>query len=157
MPPANLVQTVLRQALAEIKSSGISVFTFALYFDHESSAVSVCVDTEENSARTVAQMNRYNAKYFHQSVAAADLKMAALWQANVGRSLSLGDFELVNVARTEVPQSAVDEQFFVQLVQELVGIESRVVLLATAHEKLLFACSSANEEVAYVWSAASDA
>jgi hypothetical protein len=157
MAPASLIENVLRQAVAEVALSGTEVFTFALYFDHESSALSVCVDTEVNSAKTVAQINRYNAKYFHQAVGAADLKMAELWQANAGRSLSLGDFALVNVARTDVPPSAVNEQFFLGLVEELVRVEDRVVQLAPTPEKLVFACSSANEEVAYVWSAARDA
>jgi hypothetical protein len=143
--------------LAEIASSGVPVFTFALYFDHESSALSVCVDTEENSAKTVAQINRYNAKHFHQAVEAQDLKMAALWQANTGRSLSLGDFALVNVARTDVPPGVVTERFFTGLIQEVVSVEDQVARLAPVQPKLVFACSSANEEVAYVWSAAIDA
>ncbi len=157
MQTASLIQSVLRQALVEVASSGAAVFTFALYLDHESSALSVCVDTEANSARTVAQINRYNTKYFHRAVEAQDFKSAGLWQANVGRSLSLGDFALVNVARTEVPAGAVNEQFFLHLVEELVRVEDQVVQLAPVREKLIFACSSADEEVAYVWSAASDA
>jgi len=40
------------------------VYTFALYHDHESAAVSVCVDTEANSRRVVAHTNRYNMKHF---------------------------------------------------------------------------------------------
>jgi len=48
-----IVADVLDRAIAEVRSRGIAVYTFALYFDHESPALSVCVDTAANSARTV--------------------------------------------------------------------------------------------------------
>ena len=62
MSAASLFHEVLESALSEIESSGLPVFTFAMYHDHESGAVSVCADSEENSARAVASMNAYNAQ-----------------------------------------------------------------------------------------------
>ena len=152
----SIADEVLSKAIAEVKAKRIPVFTFALYFDHESEALSVCVDTEDNSARTSASINVYNAKHFHGAIQQSDLRMAHLWQANVGRSLSIGDFVLVNAARTEVLGIDQDEALFLQLVRSLVAREFDVLNLAPSREKLIFACSGLNSEVEYVWSAKSD-
>ncbi len=151
MSAALLFHDVLESALSEIESSGIPVFTFAMYHDHESGAVSVCADSEENSARAVTSMNAYNAKYFGAAVAKGDLKDAALWQANVGRSLSLGDFAIVNAARTDIGEVPVDDRFYVLMAQAVVAIQDRVAALAPQPDKLVFACSGADDEVALVW------
>ena len=151
MSAALLFHDVLESALSEIESSGLPVFTFAMYHDHESGAVSVCADSEENSARAVASMNAYNAKCFGTAVAKGDLKDAALWQANVGRSLSLGDFAIVNAARTDIGEVPVDDRFYVLMAQAVVAIQDRVAALAPQPDKLVFACSGADDEVALVW------
>ena len=151
MSPALLFHEVLESALGEIESSGLPVFTFAMYHDHESGAVSVCADSEENSARAVASMNAYNAKHFGIAVAKGDLEQAALWQANVGRSLSLGDFAIVNAARTNIGAVPVDDQFYILMAQAVVAIQDRVAALAPQPDKLVFACSGADDEVALVW------
>ena len=56
----------------------IPVFTFAFYHDHESGAVSVCVDTKENSAKLVLSMNNYNMRHFFKAVAGGASKCTAL-------------------------------------------------------------------------------
>ncbi len=117
----------------------------------------MCVDTEENSVRTVLSINAYNARHFHRAVSDEDLKMAKLWQASIGRSLSLGNFALVNAGRTEVPGVEQDERLFATMVKALVAIEAEVSKLAPSPSKLIFACSGVANEVEYVWSAASDA
>lgn len=155
MEMAALFGEVLERALAEIATAQLPVYTFVLYHDHESEAVSVCADTEERSAGVVATMNRYNAGYFAKAVANGDLKGASLWQSNIGRSLSLGDFALVNVARTPLPSGPVDDDFYVSMVRAVVSVEARVISLSPHPERLLFACSGMNDEVAYVWSAQS--
>lgn len=152
MDESHVFASVLQSALTEVKAKGTPVFTFALYHDHESEAISVCVDTEESSNRSVLSTNNYNMKYFMSAVKSGDLKSASLWQANIGRSLSLGDFTLVNVARTEIPRVTADEKFYVSLVQALVAVQDQVVALSPNPERLVFACSGPDDEVAYVWS-----
>jgi hypothetical protein len=152
MSAALLFQAVLDSALTEIASSGLPIFTFAMYHDHESGAVSVCADTEENSARTVAATNACSAKHFGKAVARGDLKQAALWQANVGRSLSLGDFAIVNAARTGIGDVRVDDQFYILMTQAVVAVQERVAALARHPDRLVFACSGPDDEVALVWS-----
>ena len=101
-------------------------------------------------------MNSYNMRYFVQAVATKNLKDALLWQANSGRSLSLGDFALVNVARTTLDQQTLDGTFYVAMVQSLMAVHKRVAALALNPERLIFICSGENDEVAYVWSMPSD-
>ncbi|OGB13658.1 MAG: hypothetical protein A2W72_02445 [Burkholderiales bacterium RIFCSPLOWO2_12_67_14] len=157
MSLSDTVSSVLRNAIAHLADAAIPVFTFALYFDHESSAVSVCADTEESSNRLVSNMNSYNTKHFHNAVSSADLEMAALWQANIGRSLSLGDFAVVDLCRSELPDVTQNDSLFLTMVRCLVAVEKDVLSLTTRPERLLFACSGKDKEVAYVWSASGDA
>jgi hypothetical protein len=149
---AKVLSSVLKLAIAHIKKEGISVYTFAFYHDHESGAVSVCVDTRNNSEKSVKFMNDYNMGHFFKAVAKGDLKGASLWQANIGRSLSLGDFALVNTARTDIANLKIDEQFYVTMVQELVAVQGEIASLSDHPEHLVFACSGAGDEVAFVWS-----
>lgn len=82
--------------------------------------------------------------------------MATLWQANVGRSLSLGDFAVVNAARTDMPGVQQDGNLFAAMLKAMVALEVEVSKLAPSPDKLLFACSGVANEVEYVWSLASD-
>lgn len=157
MPSEKLLDSVLQSALSEVRQKSIPVYTFALYHDHESNAVSVCVDTEENSSKSVASMNRYNMKYFMKAIDEKDLKAASLWQANIGRSLSLGDFALVNLARTDLGKTKAVAAFYLSMVEALIRVQGEVIALSPNPERLVFACSGPNEEVAYVWSAQSAA
>lgn len=121
------IDSVLAEALAQARATGVSVYTFALYYDHESPAISVFIDTVEQSLASLASMNAYNSKYFHRAVSNGDLKDASLWQANIGRSLSLGDFRMVNVGRRELGANFSPlHDFFLSLVQALVAAESEV-------------------------------
>ena len=151
MSASQFLSSVLDRALVEVQHAQVPVFTFALYHDHESGAVSVCVDTEEQSNRTVQGINRYNIKHFMKAVENNDLKGASLWQANIGRSLSLGDFALVNAARAELGDVKPDDQFYLNMVQCLVASHERVAALSPHPERVVFACSGPKAEIAYVW------
>lgn len=148
-----LFNDVLSRTIAEVRERGTNVFTFAFYHDHESAAVSVCVDTEPNSAREVLSENAFGMKYFADAIADGDLKQAALWKANIGRSLSLGDFELVNVALTDLGSVTVDDDFYLSMIRALRSRENDIVQLARQPHRLLFCSSSADAEVGYLWTA----
>lgn len=147
-----LVSHVIESALSEIEPP-FEIYTFALYFDHESKTLSVCVDSEQSSQRAVVRINKYNSKQFHDAVARSDHEMAALWQANLGRSLSLGDFALVNLARTDVPQEVVNDSFFGCLLNTLIDFESRVLDLIPEQNRwrVIFTCSTSDSEVGLMW------
>ncbi|GAB3361640.1 hypothetical protein [Lysobacter tyrosinilyticus] len=150
-----LVGKVIDQALAEAMRREVPIYTFALYYDHESSALSVCIDTEQNSRSTVGRINSYNRRHFVAAMADSNLKGAALWCSNIGRSLSLGDFHMVNVARADLPNGFVPSQgFFAALAQSLIAAESRVSAQARDPSSLLLCCSGEDDEVQYWWSVA---
>jgi hypothetical protein len=155
--PSKLFSEVLADAIAEAKQREVPVFTFALYHDHESSAVSVCIDTEENSSKVVQSINGYNVRHFIRAAQGGDLKSASLWQANIGRNLSLGDFSLVNLARRRLGTIQVNDQFYVEMVQSVIAVQGQVAALSPKAQRLVFACSGAESEVAYVWSLPADA
>ena len=141
----NVIDAALRQAKAE----GLPVHTFALYYDHESPALSVCIDTAENSKRIVAKINAFNRPHFVSAVQSGNLKTAALWCSNVGRSLSLGDFSRVNLARTKVPPAT--DRFFGSMLQGLLSREAEIAAAAPDRTNLLLCCTGPNDEVEYVW------
>ena len=152
MTASTVFATVLNAALKELQAASTPVFTFAFYHDHESHAVSVCVDTEENSFKRVLATNRYNNRYFQKAIAEGDLEAAGLWQANVGRNLSLGDFSLVNVARTSLGTLKITKNFYLTMIRSVISVQPQIAALSPRPERLLFACSGADSEVAIVWS-----
>ncbi len=157
MAPSKLLSEVLASAIAEAKQCQVPIFTFALYHDHESEAVSVCIDTEENSNRVVRSINDYNMKHFMKAARAGDLKSASLWQANIGRSLSLGDFSMVNLARRPLEAIQATDHFYAEMVQSVIAVQDQVAALSPEAKRLVFACSGADDEASYVWSLPADA
>jgi len=148
-----IAAAVIDQALAEVVADQIPVFTFALYFDHESPALSVCVDTRSNSDAQILEQNAYSSRYFHRSIADGDFEQAKRWQANVGRNLSLGDFTKVNIARVELDLPNYTDVDCVALVRELMSREAEIRSLASSPDDLVFCCSTPEDEVGLVWSA----
>ena len=156
MTATDLFRAVLVRALEELEAAPIPIYTFALYHDHESSAVSVCVDTEESSQRLVLSTNRYNAGHFLQEVRAGNLRGASLWQANIGRSLSLGDFARVNLARSPLNGLAIDDDFYLEMVRAVCEVAERIGALSPDPNRVIYATSGKDDEVAYVWSLPTD-
>lgn len=150
-PPCPLFADVLSRAIAEIRTAGTPVYTFAFYRDHESAAVSVCVDTKQNSARTVASMNEHGMRYFAEAVANGDLETASLWNADTGRSLALGDFTMVNVAQTDLGGIRLGDDFYLKMIRAVMACEAEVAALAEVKGELLFCCSGPKDEAEYVW------
>jgi hypothetical protein len=151
-----LVEKIISEALIEARRRDVAIYTFALYYDHESPAVSVCIDTEERSKSSVIAMNKFVRGHFSAAVADGDLERAESWHGNIGRSLSLGDFHMVNVARTELPRNfAPNSSFFLTIIRSLMSAESAVAAQARLPSSLLFCCSGAKDEVQYWWSVAS--
>jgi hypothetical protein len=156
-PPATLnsfFDDVILRAIAEIRKAGLPLYTFAFYHDHESAAICVCADTAESSARSVASSNEFNSKYFVEAVSNGDLKEIAMWNANHGRSLSLGDFAMVNVARADFEESVKNgKDFYLAMIRAVIAREADIVALAEHPEHLIFCCAGPKDEVAFVWSA----
>ena len=149
---------VLRRAMAELQSNPIPVYTFAFYHDHESSAVSVCIDTEDSSRELVRKSNQWSMRYFSEHIAEGKWDDACLFQANVGRSLSLGDFACVNLARTELPLGInVDQSLSLAMVKAVIAYQRELLAHAQNPEDVVFCCSSPESEVGLTWSPIADA
>ncbi len=144
-----MFESLIDEALLKVK--GIDIFTFAIYHDHESGFVSICIDTKENSEKQVAESNKYSMKYFRRFIGEGDLDSATLWQANIGRNLSLGDFQFVNVVEKELNKIEPDTEFYLSMVKALLNKSSLILLNSTHGNSLLFCCSTANEEVGLTW------
>jgi hypothetical protein len=152
--PNRFLESVVAAALSELHTSPVAIHTFAFYHDHESGAVSVCVDTKESSLRLVHQSNQWSIKHFVQHLQNGSWEDACLFQANVGRSLSLGDFARVNLARTALPASTVaDQSFYLAMARAVIAHQREILMLASDREDVVFCCSSADSEVGLVWSA----
>ena len=151
MTHEELFDAVIDRALEELRSSELDLFTFALYHDHEGEAVSVCADTAANSRRVARDTNAFNMPYFLKEIEAGNLKSAALWEANVGRSLSLGDFVAINLARTDLPNGPLDDAFYLSMVRSVVKRQSEIAELSKDPKDLVFAASGPDDEVALVW------
>jgi hypothetical protein len=140
------------RALGELEQSQFPLYTLAFYLDHESAAVSVCADTQPNSERVVASINKYNLKHFLAGVRDGDLGAAALWQANIGRSLSLGDFNAVNLARTELGGVPADTALCLGMVRTIIRNHDRIRRLSADPMRTALAASTLDDEVGLVWS-----
>jgi hypothetical protein len=152
-PTKALLNQSLDEALAAVRQQKITIFTIAFYHDHESRAVSICVDTEANSYAQAASSNRFFSKYFWEAVSAGDLKEMRASNANLGRNLSLGDFTLVNAGRHDLPKGKVPKSLYLEMIQALREREDEIVALAVSRERLLFGCSGPNEELDFLWCA----
>ncbi|MGL5666805.1 MAG: hypothetical protein ACRDD9_11830 [Shewanella sp.] len=136
---------------ALLKADGIDIYTIAIYHDHESGFVSICIDTKENSDIQVAESNQYTMKHFRRIIDKEDIDGAMLWQANVGRNLSLGGFHAVNIAEIELASLETDNSLYLAAVKALQN-KANVILQRSSHgQSLLFCCSTANEEVGLTW------
>ena len=148
----SLLTAVMNRALELLEQQSFALYTLAFYLDHESSAIAICADTQPNSDRVVAEINRYNLRHFLDAIREADLSAAALWQANVGRSLSLGDFTAVNLARTELGDVPVDVSLCHAMVDTVIKNHSRIRKLSPNPAHTLLATSTLEDEVGLIWS-----
>jgi hypothetical protein len=149
---------VLARAIVKLRRAKLTPFTFAFYHDHESRALSVCVDTFENSARFLSSWNASKRAYFLEAIEIDDLEDAASWQPSFGHSTSLGDFAKVNVARTDLPRGMrTAKPFYLAMIRAVLRRERDIATLAHDPRQLLFCCSGTKDEVEFTWMAAGDA
>jgi len=91
-------------------------------------------------------------KYFAEHAVEGEYEDLELWQANVGRNLSLGDFSLVNLARANLPDDVIiDTKFYLEMVRAIIGRQQEIIALAETKDDLIFRCSGPDSEVALVW------
>jgi|TARA_B110000211_G_scaffold233531_1_gene300032 hypothetical protein len=144
-----IFENLIDEALSKV--SGLNIYTFAIYHDHESGFVSVCIDTEENSKLKLEKSNEFSMKYFRDNVRKGDLEQAMLWSANIGRNLSLGDFSAVNISAKEINDISTDNSFYLGMVNAIEKKASKILERSTHGKSLIFCCSTADDEVGLAW------
>ncbi|MCG7981049.1 MAG: hypothetical protein G8D81_00160 [gamma proteobacterium symbiont of Clathrolucina costata] len=144
-----IFEKLIDEALSKAKH--LNIFTFAIYHDHESGFVSICIDTKENSDKKVIESNKCSMKHFKRVINEGSIEEAMLWQANIGRNLSLGDFEAVNIVEYELNNTKVEDSFYLNMVKAA-NNKAASILKQSAHgASLVFCCSTAHEEVGLTW------
>lgn len=138
-------------ALSVAKAKSIDIYTFALYHDHESGFVSVCVDTLESSNLSAIKQNEFSIKYFNRAINEGDIKGAQRWQANGGRSLALGSFKIRNAAEIQLSNQKVKSTFYIEMVSAINEMKDLISIQSTHGKQLIFCCSTEDDEVGLVW------
>lgn len=147
------IDAVLREGLSFAAENQVRLYTVAFYLDHESRAISLCLDTQPNSMKVVRSINKFSTEHFNSAVKNGDLEGAALWQANTGRSLSLGDYAHVNIGRRTLKGIALDSELILAMTRALQRRSPHFLELSPTPGSLLFACSTLTEEVGLTWTA----
>lgn len=130
----------------------LNIYTLALHYDPVTDCVSVCIDSKSNSDHQVREQNAYNMKFFKKILDQGNLNEAALWQANVGRNLILGDFRAVNIAETPISGEQVDHKFYLDMAQALMNQADLIASHSRHGSELLFCSSTVQDEVGLIWS-----
>ena len=143
---------IVSLAIGELRNEPTPVYTFAFYHDHESGAVSVCVDTKANSAEAVLRSNRWSIKYFDEHIQAGELEDAQLFQANAGRNLSLGDFAKINISRMDLPEGFEPcDDLYLGMVRSVMRHQEAILELSHDPDTVLFCSSTSDAEVGITW------
>ncbi|WP_339847788.1 hypothetical protein [uncultured Halopseudomonas sp.] len=143
---------IIHDGLSKAKAKSVDIYTFALYHDHESHFATVCIDTIESSKRSVISSNEFSKKYFMRSIMSGELPSPGAWNANGGRSFSLGDFALVNVSEVKVARLPKLPDFYIDMVLAIEETRALIEKQSTHGPQLLYCCSTENNEVGLVWS-----
>jgi hypothetical protein len=152
-PLDSFLSSILERAIAELQKARADVYTFSFCHEQKSGAVSVYADTEANSRRVIGALNRSSMKRFARAVKKRDLDEALMWQATVGRSLSLGDFAYKKLAKSSLGKLKSAEGLHEAMLLAAMNVAPKVASLASDREMLLFTCSTVDEEVGLVWTA----
>lgn len=142
---------IIDKALNILFEKKADIFTFALYYDHESYAVSVCADTIENSERVAKEINAFSREQFFAAIQNQDLEYAALWNAITGRSFALGDFKYRSLGWEAIKAPNNSAPFYRAMVQALIRNSHKIAALTRHPEQLVFCCSSKDNEVGLIW------
>ncbi|HET8933113.1 MAG TPA: hypothetical protein VFN67_06740 [Polyangiales bacterium] len=152
-PLDTFLASILERAIAELKNARADVYTFSFCHEQSSGAVCVYADSEESSRRVVGALNRASMKRFAKAVKKRDLEEAMMWQATVGRSLSLRNFAWKKLAKSSLRKLESAEALHEAMLLAAMNVVPKVAALSSDPEALLFTCSTVDEEVGLVWTA----
>jgi hypothetical protein len=117
--------------------------------------ISVCADTLENSLTEEKKTRTRSYMCLSEAISQGDLKKAARFNHNVGRSLALGNFVLRGLAEYELDMddeaAEMPQSFFLGLAQGLHRNTLVCLSVCNPDQPVVLACSTANDEVGLFW------
>ncbi len=148
----NEYRDLIYAALQKVAKANIDIYTFAIYHDHESGFVSICIDTKENSKNTILNANSFIKEQFQLAIENDDLDRAADWQTSGGRSFELGSFRHKNIDDIRVPINPKRKSFYLDMVKAVQEMSELIARHSSHGKNLLFCSSTSKREVGLVWS-----
>lgn len=142
---------IIDKALNLLFSKKADIYTFAFYYDHESHALSIEVDTKPNSDKEIYKQRKFSNEVFLKAIEAKDLKKAARWSDLRDRNYSLGDFQYKALAWEAAKAPNNSAPFFLAMVHAVRRNSKKISALSSHGQNLVFICSSKDSEVGYVW------
>ncbi|HEX4140743.1 MAG TPA: hypothetical protein VHY09_10380 [Candidatus Methylacidiphilales bacterium] len=147
------LENLISASIKRIQEDKIDVYSYALYFDHESKRrLSICIDTKDNSRRVVNQSNQFTARYFKKYLEEEDFESLKTFSSNSGRSYSLGDFNYRNVTSFE-HQEALDfsDLYILRAIKTITSSQDEITRFSLNPEEVLFSCSTKDDEYGVSW------
>jgi hypothetical protein len=143
---------MVKEALALVIEKNINIYTFAYYHDHESSCISICIDTEENSNKLVKSSNEFTKKHFYKNLEDEDLDSLKLFCFNSGRSFSLGDYTYRNIVYKKIPEEyKLSKKIYLEMIKAINSNKEEILKFSDKPDNIFFSCSSEDNEVEYIW------
>ncbi|VVT04999.1 hypothetical protein [Erythrobacter sp. EC-HK427] len=142
---------VIDTALRVLFDKGADIFTFALYYDHESYGVCAYADTRGNSLATARQFNAFQAARFHEALAAKDLEKASSWAKVPERSYSIGDFTHKHLGWVDIKAPNNSAPFYLAMLNALLRNADRIAALSRDPDSLVFCSNGKRDEVEFTW------
>jgi len=146
-----ILDKMVSDSLKSISDKSTSIYTFAFYHDHESDAISICIDTEDNSEKEVISSNKYTQKYFKDILKNNDIDSLKLWNINTGRNFSLGNFTFVNVVYVKLEKIYFTKSLYLSMINCIERNKKNILAHSKYPQKVVFCCSSEKNEVEYIW------
>ena len=148
----DLYREMIEKAIQYLAQKKIDIYTFAFYHDHESFAVSICVDTLIDSENAVKSSNSFKMEQFYSAIYSNEIKGLILNKLDTGRSFSLGDFTCVNLSRKDIPEEMIiTDQFYFDMIKAINEKKDKIIALSTKPEEVVFCCSTEDDEVGIIW------
>lgn len=142
---------IIEKALNILFSKGTDIYTFALYYDHESSAVSVCVDTKINSKSVARKSNEFAFQTLKNAISEKNMDRAKIFGRCSERSFSLGDFKVRSLGWEPMKAPNNSAPFYLALVEVLFRNSKKIAALSNTPDELVLCCSTNDSEVGLAW------
>jgi len=147
------LEDLIRASIDRINDEKIDVYSYAIYFDHESKRrLSVCIDTKDNSKLAVAKSNKFTEKYFAKFLNENDSDSIVNFSVNSGRNYSLGNFKYVNITSFEHDKDVdYSNTLILRAIKTIVSRQDEITKFSTNPEQVLFSCSTKEDEYGVSW------